>query len=315
MTNLIQATFETPVFFADIQQDQQLLGISKLQAKVFNDFYGIKSIPVMQDESIETLIALSIQKVLVNARVVGKEISHVVYAHTSLTQSTFSYGILRRAVLKAGVTQAICFGINLNKCASAVEAISLIDIILQSSKENSYVLLVTGDFAFTMQQRFLQNASMAGDAAGAALFSSKKNDSYLKLLSTQKDVYPSFYKGAWIDKEKNKEFEEKFPEFMAEVIISSLRKSGEKIENVKYILPHNVNLPIWKKISDKLECDFNKIYTKNIEKFAHCFSTDFIINISSVADHLEDGDVVIGASVGFGLTFVSSVFKKMKSGG
>jgi 3-oxoacyl-[acyl-carrier-protein] synthase-3 len=174
-----------------------------------------------------------------------------------------------------------------------------------------HVLLISGDRAFTQQQRILQNASIAGDAAAAVLLS-RDSESGLKLICSDKQVFPRFMKGAWLDKDLAKDFELNFAALMAGSINACLVKAGLSLEQIRFILPHNVNRPVWEKIAKNLDCSFGKIYSHNIGRYGHCFSTDSLINLTTVIPELNAGDYILLATVGFGLTFATAIFQKEK---
>lgn len=297
----------TPV---NITDQPQTVGISKLQAKIFHDFFGLRQVAVAENANHSALADLLIKAIrgfMAKSSLRPADISKVVYAHTSLTQTPFGHGVLKRVLTQSGLANAVSFGINLNKCASAIEALKPIQQLIES---HDNVLLLSADVAFTPQQRYLHNASIAGDAAGAVLLTQNSSKSrHLEILSTHKQVFPEFYKGAWLDKEDSKAFELRFPSMMASTIEASLEKAGIPLAQVKFILPHNVNLPIWKQIAHVLDYPVERLFTENIPRYGHCFSTDFLINLTDIQNQLNDGDIVVAASVGFGLSFVSAVFK------
>ena len=246
----------------------------------------------------------------------AEKIKYVIYARTSLTNAPFGHGLVQRVIVRQGLRAASAFSLNLNKCASAVEALRLIDTLFKTDAAVESILMVTGDIAFTKQQRLLQNASLAGDAAAAMLFGRTPHQSNdLELVSVSKQVYPEFYQGSWLSPEKASEFEKRFPEMMSDLIQLTAKEAGVQLGNIRFILPHNVNVPIWKKIAEQIEVPFSKIYTRNIPMYGHCFTSDFLINCAAVRDELQSGELMLVANVGFGLTFCGAVFqKRMKQG-
>lgn len=313
MTYIVDVKYALPRSKAVVLQDYVHLGISKLQARIFHDFHGLESIPVSDDESIEDLINMSVSNIIDANKIDRNEVDYIIYARTSLTNTPFAYGILNRIKLKHHIYKAKCFSINLNKCASAIETLSIIDKIFKADPNAKLILMITGDIAFTKQQRTLQSASIAGDAAAAIIFSRTPTRSpQLKLIQLNKHVYPEFYKGPWINKEQAMAFEERFPNMMGTLIRNTIEKCGLLDKQIKYILPHNVNIPIWKKIADEANLPFEKMYIQNIAKHGHCFTSDFLINCSYIKDHLKADDYILAANVGFGLTFYSAIFQQIE---
>lgn len=311
MINVVKTAFSTPPSMPLMEMYEQF-GITKLQAKVFYDFYGLRNIAIAADDNLETLLIQVIKKITDESLIKPEEIDYVIFAHTSLTQAPHSYGLLHRVVKQCGLSNSNYFGINLNKCASAIEALIVAQNILSGDSKAKYALLVSGDIAFTNQQRYLQNASITGDAAAAMLISNQELiDKGFNLIATSKEVYPEFYKGAWLNEAQSKKFEDEFPNMMVSVINRSILASNLSLKDIKFILPHNVNFPIWKKIASNLGCEFTKVYCENIGKYGHCFSTDFMINLASVKPLVGENEYIVAASVGFGLTFISALFQKI----
>lgn len=311
MTNLI-ACHSHIDRVVDIKSAHDRLGVSKIQSKIFHDFFGLKTVALMESDDLETSLVRAINKTLLDT-VTPESIDYVVFAHVSNIVAPFFYGLLHRVIISARLKNATYFGCAINKCASTVDAFSLISNLFESEENIRNILLISGDRAFTPQQRYLHNASIAGDAAGAALFSRESSDKpLLKLISFSKQTYSDFYKGAWLDRDRENQFETEFHLYMSNVINDAIAKAALTISDIKYILPHNVNVPVWEKISAELGCSKLKIYTDNISKYGHCFSTDTLVNIASLFSELELGDYVVSASVGFGLTFASAVFQKLK---
>ncbi len=310
MTNLIATQFATDNI-VNIRECYNKLNVSKLQARVFNDFYAIRTVALCEDKGLEELLCESIQATLAG-KVNPQQIDYVIFAHTSLTNAPFAYGLLNRVVTQCGLTNATYFGVNLNNCASTVEAFSIVSTLFSANSQAKYSVVISGDRIFTKQHRLLHNASIAGDAAGAALFAQTTQFHHgLRLLCTQKCLFPQFYKGAWLSGQQAQALEAIFPELMAQAIILCSQKAGIPLEKIKYILPHNVNLPVWQQISNLLGCEFNNIFTKNIGRYGHCFSTDTLINLTDVFNEIDVNEYILVATVGFGLCFVVAAFQKV----
>ena len=81
-----------------------------------------------------------------------------------------------------------------------------------------------------------------------------------------------------------------------------LKKSGEKLENIKYIIPHQSNLKIMKAIANRLKIDEDKIYI-NIYKKGNTFCASIPIAIAEMKEKglLKDRDKIILLGYGGGL--------------
>ena len=81
-----------------------------------------------------------------------------------------------------------------------------------------------------------------------------------------------------------------------------LQKSNEKLENIKYIVPHQSNLKIIKAIANKLKIEENKIYT-NIQNIGNTFCASIPIALEEMEEKgmLQKGDKIILIGYGAGL--------------
>lgn len=81
-----------------------------------------------------------------------------------------------------------------------------------------------------------------------------------------------------------------------------LEKSNEKIENIKYIIPHQSNKKIMKSIATRLKIQEEKIFM-NIKEFGNTFCASIPIALSQIYEQglLNSGDKIILLGYGGGL--------------
>lgn len=89
-----------------------------------------------------------------------------------------------------------------------------------------------------------------------------------------------------------------------------LQKSNEKIEDIKYIIPHQSNLKIMNAIAKKLEIPQSKMYS-NIQEVGNTFCASIPIAISEMIDKkiLNENDKIILLGYGGGLNTGSILLK------
>lgn len=90
----------------------------------------------------------------------------------------------------------------------------------------------------------------------------------------------------------------KVPENIKEVLI----KSEEKIENLRYIIPHQSNMRILDSVAKKLNT--NNLYS-NLAEYGNTFCASIPIALDDVFDSLKDGDKIIFSGYGGGLNLGS----------
>ena len=90
----------------------------------------------------------------------------------------------------------------------------------------------------------------------------------------------------------------KVPENIKEVLI----KSEEKIENLRYIIPHQSNMRILDSVAKKLNT--NNLHS-NLAEYGNTFCASIPIALDDVFDSLKDGDKIIFSGYGGGLNLGS----------
>lgn len=85
-----------------------------------------------------------------------------------------------------------------------------------------------------------------------------------------------------------------------------LKENGEEIKNIKYIIPHQSNIRILEKISEKLKIDFSKLYV-NIQEVGNTFCASIPIALDEMIEKklIAEGDKIILLGYGGGLNLGS----------
>jgi 3-oxoacyl-[acyl-carrier-protein] synthase-3 len=290
----------------NIKNHFQRLGVSKLHAHIYQQFYGLKSVPVADRIPLEDMLLQAISTLLAGMDIQRDAIQYLIYSHTALTNAPQGYHLIQKVKHRLKLHLASAFSITQNKCASLIDALSVASTALS---QQHYAIIVTGDKAFTPQLRSLQNASIVGDMSCAMLVSTHSQDT--TILALEKKSYGQYSKGNWLTKEETIQFEVDFLNIVDETVASVLRKLNLDLSQIRWILPHNVNLPIWQKLADKLGYPFSQVYTSNIPRYSHCLNSDFIVNFQSLLDEkkINKGDLILAVMVGFGLTCSAMILR------
>ncbi len=133
----------------------------------------------------------------------------------------------------------------------------------------------------------------------------------LQLIHQEMNTAGEFYRGIWLTPEESKLFEKKYVPLLSETILSAIKNAGLTLNDIRLILPHNVNLISWENTAKSMNFPLEKIYLKNVKKYAHCFGADIFINFSDALaeEKLKPGDYYVMATVGLGATFAAAVFQ------
>ena len=85
-----------------------------------------------------------------------------------------------------------------------------------------------------------------------------------------------------------------------------LEQANVKIEDIKYVIPHQSNIKIMKSIATKLNISMDKMYT-NISEVGNTFCASIPIALTQMYEKklLKDGDKIILIGYGGGLNTAS----------
>jgi 3-oxoacyl-[acyl-carrier-protein] synthase III len=233
----------------------------------------------------------------------------LIHAHTSKVITRFGHSIVRSIKEELGLFNAMAFGTSLNNCASTLNALEMAGVLLADETEDARAIVITGEMAFTPTVQVIPNTSITGDASSAALLRYKGHKN--KLISLEMCTDGRFARGIWLDAHEIQLFEKTYAPSLAKVIRNAVEKAHLKLTDIKLILPHNVNLISWARTAKQLPFDYQKIYLKNVKRYAHCFGSDILINYVDAHQEgcLKPGDYFLMATVGLGATFAAAVFQ------
>jgi 3-oxoacyl-[acyl-carrier-protein] synthase-3 len=95
------------------------------------------------------------------------------------------------------------------------------------------------------------------------------------------------------------------------LIRSTLAKASLTMDDIRLIIPHNINKPSWRKILAALRCSESKLFAENIGRCGHVCSADLMINLSDAieAGRLQKGDYFMLFTVGLGAVWACAILQ------
>ena len=287
----------------DLEKETQL---SKPMLSVYSMIYGLKTIPVLEQGDLQSFITIPLKKLLDYCHDKTK-IKYLIFVHTTAILHPFGYSLLTILKEKYKLNSAILFEMTMQKCASYFKALEILTVLLKNNPDY-YAIVITGEVAFTPLLRVVPGSSIVGDAATASLLSCDGFDN--QMLSISNHLMSGYAKGIYLSDSEIKTFDSKFIQSMLEIICDALNKAKITLDKINLILPHNVNLPTWRKIAIALNFSIEKIYLDNIPKYGHTFCSDHIINLHSalLENRLKKGDYYLMTGCGMGFYLAAAVF-------
>ena len=258
---------------------------------------GIKQRYFVQNETIEEMSIKAIEKLINAAKIDVQEIDMIIVATT--TTNNLMPGISNYIQKYFDIKKCISFDI-LAGCNGYINALDIAQMYIKSGKVSKGIVVGVDILSKYTDEKDVGTAIILADGAGATLVEKSENeyfsnieaipdkDDILTIKSNEKIFMDgiSVYKYAVTETVKN--------------INQLLEMSNEKIENIKYIVPHQSNLKIIKAISNRLGTE--KIYT-NIQNVGNtfCASIPIVLEEMQKKNLLKTGDKIILLGYGGGL--------------
>ncbi|RCS21499.1 3-oxoacyl-ACP synthase [Phyllobacterium salinisoli] len=209
------------------------------------------------------------------------------------------------------IDATMVFGTCHYNCVSVLSAIDLAEHILAHEDEDARVLILVGENARNMEIRIIPNVAIVGDAACAALV--RRNGDNDRLLGLAIHVHSGFSEGIWLSgaSSASRAYDEYFRTWLSEVIEDALGKTTIGLHEVSWILPHNVNVWMWRKAAAFLGFPIERVFLENARQFAHCQGADMLLNLEELkrSKSLRKGDYYLMATAGVGGIFGAAVFQ------
>lgn len=281
----------------------------KLDENYINKRTGIKNRYFVRDEKIEE-IAINAVKNLMNKNTIEKnEIGLIVTATTS--SENLMPGISNLVQKELDIETCICLDI-LAGCSGFINAFDIASLYIKSGKVNKALIIGADILSKYTDENDISTAIILSDGAGATLIGkSEKNKKYnsniescgqnseILTCKSNEKIYMNgkeIYKYAVTETVKN----------VKQLLISS----NEKLENIKYILPHQSNLKIIKGIANRLNFTMEKMYN-NIENIGNTFCASIPIALDEMNEKniLNNGDKIILLGYGGGLNTGSIIIE------
>lgn len=259
---------------------------------------GIEKRNYIINEKIEELALKAVEQMNKNKL---KDIGLIIVATTSTKMLMPS--ISNYIQKKLGIEKCICLDI-LAGCSGFINAFDIAKMYIQIGKVQKALVIGVDLLSETIDKNDLDLLAVLSDGAGATLIE-KNNEQklyYSNIVSEPDNDKILVYKTNSKMNMKGKEVYKYAVTKTVDNIKELLNISNEKLENIKYIIPHQSNLKIMNSIANRLNINKNKMYI-NIQDKGNSFCATIPIAISEMLEKnmLKDGDKVILLGYGGGI--------------
>ena len=178
----------------------------------------------------------------------------------------------------------------------------------QDGQAAPLALILSGEKAFTREAQVFADTTMFGEGASACLVSAfGARDRMLAYASSVRGDFDSDT-GA-----NDARLQREYRPSLAEVMRRALDEAGLTLDDIRVVLPHNVNLVTWQRMCLLLEFPRDRVVLDNIPTSGHVFCADMFANYQTACERglLQPGDRYLAAAVGAGggATFAAMVFE------
>ena len=261
---------------------------------------GIKQRYYAKEEKVEEMALKAVTKLVHKTQLKTEEIGAIIVSTTSTNK--LMPGISNYIQKELHITKCICLDI-LAGCRGYINALDIAQMYIDTQKIKKVIVVGVEKLSEYTNSEDIGTAIILADGAGATLLEEGENNKYIsniEAIEDRNDILKcntngkiemdglAIYKYAVTETVKN--------------INELLQKSNEKLENIKYIVPHQSNLKIIKAIASKLKIEENKMYT-NIQNIGNTFCASIPIALEEMEEKgiLQKGNKIILIGYGAGL--------------
>lgn len=268
---------------------------------------GIKQRHFVDKELIEDMALKATQKLVDKTNVDIQKIDMIIVATTSTYK--LMPGISNYIQKRLKIAECICFDI-LAGCNGYINAIDIAQMYMNSGKVKKAIIVGVDTLSKFTNKSDIGTAIVLGDGAGASLYEVSKGKYYsnIQAIPDDKDILTcninskiemdglAIYKYAVTETTKN----------LKQLLI----QANEKIDNIKFIIPHQSNLKIIRAIASRLGATDEQVFT-NIDKIGNTFCASIPIALEKILEKedLKKGDKIILLGYGGGLNTGSILFE------
>jgi 3-oxoacyl-[acyl-carrier-protein] synthase-3 len=290
------------------------LGLTDMQVKLFRRFHGLREISRDPDASLYDLL-MKAAAGLDALRGQEHRVRYVLHARAMPVVGPYPVNPLHEVCRALGLDHALAFTVTHQSCAGGLLAIDMAGRLLAAETADEHdveagplALILSGEKAFTRAAQVFADTTVFGEGSSACLVSAFGVRD--RLLAYACNVRGEFDSATG---ENDARLQREYRPSLAEVIRRALDEAGLTLDDIRVVLPHNVNLVTWQRMCVLLKFPRDRVVLDNIATSGHVFCADVFVNYKTARARglLQPGDRYLAAAVGAGggATFAAMVFE------
>lgn len=308
MTALMAVSSFIPDERVPIEDLGEQFDLTPMQVKVFRKYHKLGEVRVDRAGMLIDLLRGALANL---AELRGREhhVRYVIFARTFPVVVPYPLNPVHEVCREFGLGHAEMFTVSHHACASGLLAVDLAGRLVASDDDpEALALVLAGEKTFTTEAYLVPETSIFGEGASACLIG--VDGARDRLVSYAANLRGEF-DGELV--EVAGQFQREYHDSLADAILAAIAKAGLTLEQIRVILPHNVNQVAWKRVCTRLAYPLGQVVLDNVATLGHVFCADAFINYQSAMrrDLLRPGDhyVMAAAGQGRGATFSAMVFQ------
>ena len=258
-----------------------------------------------KEESICEMAYKASKNAIETSKIDVKDIGLIIVATTST--NTLMPGISYYIQEKLNIEKCICLDI-LAGCAGFVNAFDIAKLYIDAKKIQTALIVGVDVLSECTDDDDIGTKIILSDGAGATIISRTEKDKlyFSNIQSDGKNGEILTYRTNEKIKMDGKAIYKYAVTETVKNIEELLEQANVKIEDIKYVIPHQSNIKIMKSIATKLNISMDKMYT-NISEVGNTFCASIPIALTQMYEKklLKDGDKIILIGYGGGLNTAS----------
>ena len=273
----------------------------EINSKSLIDFGGLDNVAIeyylSNFEMVDLLIAKYIEK--------GNDISDVDYIICNGADRVFweSGSIPHEIASKYNIKNVSIIPVN-QQCSTMSSSMELADALISSGRAKK-ILMFTFSRSYDVKNR-IENVTLLGDGAAMMILEKKGN---IKIVDACSRSFKR--KTNILDMSKLTDLQKINASFyMKETIKELLERNNIDFDEIKYIIPQNLNKMLSKLDAKNLGINYKNFFVNNISRCGHIGDVDTVMNLkdfyeSNLVKQGEKYLIVTSGAIGTSLTYVA----------
>lgn len=309
MTALEAVSVYLPDSRVPVEKLQDELRITPVQTKLLKRFNGLAEVCREPAMTLPDLLLAGADGL---AELRGREhqVRYVLHARTMPVVVPYPMNPVHDVCRALGLEHATAFTVSHQACATGLLAIDIAGRLLDGDADpGALALVLAGEKAFTYDAQLLPGSSVFAEASAACLVTADGPRD--RVLAYAVSTRGEFNGRLEEDPDLALRYAEEYQATLAETILAAVTQAGLRLDEISLILPHNVNLPTWKRLARRIGFPADRVLLDNVPLVGHAFCADSFLNYRTAVDRglLRPGNRYLVAAAGLGATFSAMIFE------